>query len=124
LYSVQRGTEASFANDPKILRVHIGNSPPTTFPAWDHLTELISLLNIDHCVDMLRQVIMCNVDPGMITSFWVKDRPDPFPDFVMQKKCKNPYALLGWARERGIPDYVPQHPSPDEVVFPWNPAIL
>jgi hypothetical protein len=73
---------------------------------------------------LLRQVIMCNADPGMITSFWVKDRPEPFQDFVMQKKCKNPYALLAWAEENRIPDFQPERPSPDEVVFPWDPLIL
>ncbi|KAF2099767.1 hypothetical protein NA57DRAFT_75271 [Rhizodiscina lignyota] len=35
----------------------------------------------DHCVDILRQVLMCNSDTGLIMYHWFKGRPAPMPDF-------------------------------------------
>ena len=78
----------------------------------------------DHCIDMLRQFVMCNADPGLVTYFWVEGRPTPYPDFSMQKQCKDPHALLRWAMEKRIPDYRPVNPSPGEAIFPWDPEIL
>ncbi|KAH8668671.1 hypothetical protein BX600DRAFT_510744 [Xylariales sp. PMI_506] len=100
-YYMEKQDEEAFGNPPHVLRVHI-----------------------DHCIDMLRQFVMCNADPGLVTYFWVDGRPTPYPDFSMQKQCKNPYALLEWAREKRIPDYKPVYPSPGEAVFPWDPQIL
>ena len=73
---------------------------------------------------MLRQFVMCNADPGLVTYFWVEGRPTPYPDFSMQKQCKDPHAILQWAQEKRIPGYKPVDPSPGEVIFPWDPKIL
>ncbi|EOO03145.1 hypothetical protein UCRPA7_1339 [Phaeoacremonium minimum UCRPA7] len=100
-YYMEKQDEEAFSNPPHVLRVHI-----------------------DHCIDMLRQFVMCNADPGLVTYFWVEGRPTPYPDFSMQKQCKDPHAILQWAQEKRIPGYKPVDPSPGEVILPWDPKIL
>ncbi|EED77659.1 predicted protein, partial [Postia placenta Mad-698-R] len=43
----------------------------------------------DHCVNMLRQQLLCVADTGLITYHWVEGRNTPFPDFNTLHKCKD-----------------------------------
>ncbi|KAH8675591.1 hypothetical protein BX600DRAFT_546380 [Xylariales sp. PMI_506] len=39
-------------------------------------------LHVTHCLDIIRQVLMCNVDTGVLGQVWVDPRePAAFPDF-------------------------------------------
>ncbi|KAK0108285.1 hypothetical protein ONS95_003101 [Cadophora gregata] len=44
--------------------------------------------HVDHCIDYLRQLIMCTGDVGVHTYFWMKGRDFPFPDFIVERKCR------------------------------------
>ncbi|KAK2011971.1 hypothetical protein LZ32DRAFT_320239 [Colletotrichum eremochloae] len=37
--------------------------------------------HIEHCIDMLRQALMCFGDTGLVTFHWVEDTRVPVPDF-------------------------------------------
>src|SRR3569833_284290 len=44
-----------------------------------------------HCVDIIRQVLMCNVDTGVLGQVWAnKDKPAAFPDFNTRHKVRCP----------------------------------
>jgi hypothetical protein len=60
--------------------------------------------SIDHCVEMLRQNLMCNADTGLITYRWVEGHNAPYPNFNTPHKCKNFDALLKIAYKRQVPE--------------------
>ncbi|KAL6903963.1 hypothetical protein GGI43DRAFT_399286 [Trichoderma evansii] len=51
--------------------------------------------HVDHCIDMLRQVISCNADVGLITFNWVKGF-GLTPDFSTQHKCRKLDNIIKW----------------------------
>lgn len=53
-----------------------------------------------HCIEMLRQFVMCHADVGMITHRWVKDYPRPYPDFNTWHQCRNFEDVLQWTKEK------------------------
>ena len=65
-YYKDLGTHA-FSNDDEILRLHTS-----------------------HCLDMLRQVLMCNVDTGVLGQVWYLsgDKAVTFPDFNTRHKVR------------------------------------
>ncbi|KAG4439013.1 hypothetical protein IFR05_005529 [Cadophora sp. M221] len=52
----------------------------------------------DHCIDMLREVLMCQSDTGLITYHWVKNFSTPMPDFSTPHSCRDPEAVLRWTK--------------------------
>jgi len=44
---------------------------------------------VDHCADMLRQKLMCDADPTVITYNWLKKHKSPHPNFNVQHKCRD-----------------------------------
>ncbi|CAH0050947.1 unnamed protein product [Clonostachys solani] len=77
----------------------------------------------EHCVDYLRQAIMCNFDPGIIPYYWVRKHNQPTPDGNTFHKCVNWDHLQGWLKDRAveIPDDFEWHQPPDAVPLPDNP---
>ncbi|KAL9612841.1 MAG: hypothetical protein Q9167_002572 [Letrouitia subvulpina] len=63
----------SFEDPPDLLRIHV-----------------------DHCLEILRQVVMCHSDLGVLTYNWVSIRTAPWPNFNTQHKCRDFEAVLGW----------------------------
>ena len=59
---------------------------------------------------MLRQVIMCNADVGVITHRWVQGHSRPYPNFNVNHQCRDFDKLQEWAKEQGVP-------TPDHYVF-------
>lgn len=56
----------------------------------------------DHCIDVLREFIMCAGDIGAITYFWEEGRNDPMPDFSVWQVCRNFGEIQSWLRNRTI----------------------
>ncbi|KAH7919152.1 hypothetical protein BV22DRAFT_1041177 [Leucogyrophana mollusca] len=52
--------------------------------------------HVDHCIEMIRQNIMCRGDVTMITYDWVKGSKDPFPNFNVRHQCRNFDKVLDW----------------------------
>ncbi|KAL3434404.1 hypothetical protein BDV09DRAFT_204759 [Aspergillus tetrazonus] len=64
-------------------------------------------LHIGHCIDMLRQVVQCHGDVGIVTGSWVEGFPDPYPDFSTWHKCR---------KFQPLKDYTQEHLLKEEVV--------
>lgn len=58
--------------------------------------------HLDHCADMLRQVLLCNSDPGLISYNWVKHLSHPTPNFNTPHQCRNASALYEWMDEHKV----------------------
>lgn len=55
-----------------------------------------------HCIEMLRQFVMCHADVGMITHRWVKHYPRPYPDFSTWHQCRNFENVLRWTQDKQL----------------------
>lgn len=77
----------------------------------------------EHCIDYIRQTLMCNFDPGIIPYYWVRQHDQPTPDGNTRHKCVDWDALQDWLRERSVP--VPEgfewRQPADAVSLPQNP---
>ncbi|KAF2224861.1 hypothetical protein BDZ85DRAFT_185069, partial [Elsinoe ampelina] len=51
---------------------------------------------IHHCIDILRQVLMCNADTGLITFTDVGQDEWPSPRFSTKHTCRNYSAVVEW----------------------------
>ncbi|KAG9233624.1 hypothetical protein BJ875DRAFT_463674 [Amylocarpus encephaloides] len=70
--------------------------------------EPILRLHITHCLDILRQQLMCTVDFGVLGRvWWNKKDPTAFPDFNTKHKCLNFEDVKNWAFEHQTPERVP-----------------
>ncbi|KAF8907013.1 hypothetical protein CPB84DRAFT_1959751 [Gymnopilus junonius] len=58
--------------------------------------------HLDHCIDMIRQNLMCVADVGMISYDWISGWDVPFPDFNTYHKCRNFDAILDWATKHRV----------------------
>ncbi|KAE9377295.1 hypothetical protein N431DRAFT_542655 [Stipitochalara longipes BDJ] len=59
--------------------------------------------HLDHCLEMLRMNIMCQVDIGVITFHELADKPgDPWPDFSTLHVCRDFDAVRSWAIENTV----------------------
>ena len=58
----------------------------------DTLFEFL-LMSTGHCINQLRQVIMCKADLGVFGQVWVDKIEQPFVDFNTKHMCKN-YATI------------------------------
>ncbi|KAL7937842.1 tat pathway signal sequence [Trichoderma chlorosporum] len=71
-----------------------------TEPGW--YTQPYLRGHADHCVDMLRESIMCHGDTTLIVYHWIKGYVDPVPDFSTVHTCRNPEAILDWMQTNQI----------------------
>jgi hypothetical protein len=61
-----------------------------------------------HCLDILRQHLMCTVDIGVLGQvWWNKKAPAAFPDFNTKHICRDFEGVRRWAFERQAPVDVP-----------------
>lgn len=89
----------------------------------DHILQL----HVSHCVDILRQVLMCNVDTGVLGQVWYDpEKPATFPDFHTTHVCKNYDAVRQWAEKLQAPpvdelpaDYL--QPAAPDSIWPSTP---
>jgi len=75
-----------------------------------------------HCLDILRQQLMCTVDIGVLGQvWWDKEQPKAYPDFNTRHKCRDFEAVRQWAEEHQAPEDVPldylRPPLSREVVY-------
>ncbi|KAG2032724.1 hypothetical protein BDR03DRAFT_969352 [Suillus americanus] len=59
-------------------------------------------IHLDHCIEMLRQNIMCRGDVTMLTYDWVEGVKDPFPNFNVPHRCRNFEKILNWVDEHRV----------------------
>ena len=85
---------------------HIGKDGSVSSASMTSLTRFP-----DHCIDSLRQIAMCHADIEMVTFDWVESQPFPFPNFVVNRECRNWDKVLQWAKDHHAPDEVIVRPS-------------
>lgn len=74
------------------------------FKNGDHIVRF----HVTHCLDIIRQQLMCMPDTGLLGQIWWDTHaPKAFVDFHTEHKCKNFEAIRQWAKERQIPEQVP-----------------
>ncbi|POR38201.1 Uncharacterized protein TPAR_01601 [Tolypocladium paradoxum] len=69
---------------------------PENRPAEFTDSEVILRKHVDHCIDMLRQALICHGDAGIVTYYWVKEY-GLYPDFSTQHKCRRLDNIIDWA---------------------------
>ncbi|KAK3936120.1 hypothetical protein QBC46DRAFT_420336 [Diplogelasinospora grovesii] len=91
--------EHEFSNDGDVLRWHIS-----------------------HCLDVIRQQLMCTVDIGALGSVWINstDGPYPFPDFRTNHICRNYEEIRAWAEMSQIP---PDEELPEDFMEVPGPGV-
>jgi hypothetical protein len=100
-YYVAQGTGA-FANFKRIVRLHA-----------------------THCLDILRQKLICNPDVGVLGQLWRQsdDGPKTAVDFFTEHKCRDFEGVRRWAEAHQLPadngvdrdDFLVQ-PKPKDVL--------
>lgn len=80
------------------MHTHLTHYTPLE-PAFSDPPDLIRT-HIDHCLEMLRTILSCNADPGIVTFNWVEGHESPMPDFSTVHRCRKVENVLGWAREK------------------------
>lgn len=59
-------------------------------------------IHLRHCTDMLAQDIMCHADADLVTYNWVDSQSSPFPDFSINRKCRDFRTLFEFVDERSV----------------------
>ncbi|PQE26945.1 tat pathway signal sequence protein [Rutstroemia sp. NJR-2017a BVV2] len=56
----------------------------------------------EHCIEQIRQSLMCSGDLSILTYNWVKGERMPKPNFKTVHACQNWDHMVGWARENSV----------------------
>ncbi|RCI10835.1 hypothetical protein L249_5245 [Ophiocordyceps polyrhachis-furcata BCC 54312] len=56
----------------------------------------------DHCIEDIRQSLMCHADLSVVTFDWLPRRRKPWPNFHVEQTCVDWHRLDGWAAERSF----------------------
>lgn len=60
--------------------------------------------HVVHCVDVIRQSLICHGDLAVHGFSWDPDRKPPSPDFRIEHTCKNWALVQDWARKHSAPE--------------------
>lgn len=95
---------------------------PKTQDKKQRVPELYEL-HYEHCVDYIRQSLMCQFDTGIIPYNWVLDHQNPTPNANTHHKCVDWSALQGWLETRKveIPENFTWSQPEDAISLDWNP---
>ncbi|KAK4164427.1 hypothetical protein QBC43DRAFT_344572 [Cladorrhinum sp. PSN259] len=80
-------------------------------------------LHMEHCLDLIRQSIMCHADVQPITMRWAQTVPVPGANYSVEHNCYNWDAVNNWAKGRSLdrifePGYL-KHPTFGDV-YSWE----
>ncbi|KAL4912982.1 tat pathway signal sequence [Aspergillus aurantiobrunneus] len=71
--------------------------------------DFIVRRHVSHCLDIIRQQLMCTVDVGLFGQVWVHpDRPSSFVDFNTEHRCRNFEDIRDWAERNQLPEQTPR----------------
>lgn len=88
--------------------------------------DMIVKLHVTHCLDIIRQQLMCRADVGVFGQVWTQpESPKAFVDFNTKHKCVNYDAIRQWAEEHQLPEKVPkdflESPNSETPIYPGTP---
>ncbi|MCJ1268850.1 hypothetical protein MMC22_008738 [Lobaria immixta] len=100
---------------------YIGISPEVQ-STKDSIPEMYEL-HYEHCVDYIRQYLMCKFDTTIMPFNWVRNHQNPTPNGNTIHKCVNWDSLQKWLKNRAVP--VPEgfewHQPADAITLDRNP---
>ena len=104
-------------------RIHHYMYPTYYFPDISEQEKIDNRFHNEHCIDMLRQSIMCHADIAPVTMRWGHTQPVPLANFSSPHQCANWADINDWAKTRSIenltePGYL-MHPE-FGIVYPKN----
>lgn len=67
-----------------------------------HIDNPSDALHIDHCIENLRQNLMCKADVSLLTFDWIDNNRAPQPHFDIEHECKNWESIDGWAKDHAF----------------------
>ncbi|PMD40559.1 hypothetical protein L207DRAFT_544008 [Hyaloscypha variabilis F] len=71
--------------------------------------EYIVKFHASHCLDIVRQQLMCTVDVEVLGQVWIHpEEPEAYVDFNTKHMCRDFEAVRSWAEERQMPEVVPE----------------
>lgn len=85
------------------------------------------LEHANHCIDLLRQTLMCHGDVALQTFTWIEGYKWPWPNFSVQHECRKWDALQQWASQNYIPDLegpILTHPVLGKCIFQSHGATI
>lgn len=111
----------AFKNDEFVVKRHVSKYSPSS-----RIYSKAELISTAHCLDIIRQQLMCNVDVGIFGQVWLyPDHPEPFVDFNTQHKCRNFDQLRQYVQKHQLPENVPQDflqpPTEKDRIYPEVP---
>ncbi|KUJ06686.1 uncharacterized protein LY89DRAFT_602677, partial [Mollisia scopiformis] len=59
-------------------------------------------VHLQHCVSILLENLMCGASTDMITLNWIEEAEYPFPDFGVNKQCRDFEAVMEWQDARAV----------------------
>ncbi|KAL4959709.1 oxidase ustYa family protein [Aspergillus stella-maris] len=59
-------------------------------------------IHLSHCVDILLQNLQCNANTEVLTLSWVEDRAAPWPDFSVNRQCRDFSIIVDWQRGNAV----------------------
>ncbi|KAG8404947.1 hypothetical protein J3459_022398 [Metarhizium acridum] len=108
----------------------------------DGTVKYMQWLHIDHCIESLRQSVMCHSDTSLITYKWLESKKITEPELEVVHMCRNFDKIQDWASHRtvslsskrlhvengAIVDYTNWGPDPeaavaDDIPTGWNYTI-
>ena len=134
-YYVNEGRGA-FEHPEKQLKYHFGKRlhcyakaarfysiPISSLPLICFMITSANMFSIQgHCLESIRQQLMCTADTGLHPFLWVGNPPHIFPDFNREHKCKNFEAIREYAeKNQGTFDELDIVPEPGALVLPTVP---
>ncbi|KAI1173835.1 hypothetical protein F4777DRAFT_580598 [Nemania sp. FL0916] len=74
------------------------------------------LEHIDHCIDMLREVVMCHGDVSVLTYTWKEGYQWPWANFAIERECRDWNRITDWVKSperivKTLRGDVLQHPT-------------
>lgn len=80
-----------------------------TMPGDDGEDELLGVHHIDHCVDAIRQSLMCTVDVSVLTWEWSEERLEHFEKATVLHTCRNFDKVRAWAHDHMVMEPFDSH---------------
>jgi hypothetical protein len=105
--------EGAFKNTDYILRKHVCKFPLRQGALLDVNNRAGADMPCPaHCLDIIRQQLMCTVDIGVLGQVWFQpasaEYPEAYVDFNTKHVCRDFDAVRRWAEERQIPEQIPE----------------
>ncbi|SMR58931.1 unnamed protein product [Zymoseptoria tritici ST99CH_1A5] len=89
--------------------------------AGEEMDESFMKAHLNHCVDALRERLLCLADVGVTPFLWRDEEGRTMPDFETEHKCHDHNAVISWWKDHAIPlkqSDVRVLPPPEAVLHP------